>query len=247
MTNEEQQKHEAAIEAWRQEAMSLIPNSFHVDHPRVRVLHVGEIDAICDLARRAPPQPVSDAYKLPEPEPKPEPRASSLLLKAAKLAAEWLEIFDSTSGGVLRQAIEAEEARGPSEVEQLREQLRQRGVALDSWVHKSESEIEQLRKERDEALARAEKAEAEVDLVSETLDMALDRAEKAARDAEALADRAEKAEVALSTPPQQNHIGSILPLRGWLRRRVEGWISSHEVLEDVVELLVRRELARGPK
>lgn len=68
MTNEEQQKHEAAIEAWRQEAMSLIPNSFHVDHPRVRVLHVGEIDAICDLARRAPPQPVSDAYKLPAPD-----------------------------------------------------------------------------------------------------------------------------------------------------------------------------------
>jgi hypothetical protein len=99
-------------------------------------------------------------------DPVPEQRPSSALLEAARTLIAW---FDDTVPWVhdninaMRQAIEDEEARGPSEVEQLREQLRQRGAALDSWVHKSESEIEQLRKERDEALARAEQAEASAD------------------------------------------------------------------------------------
>jgi hypothetical protein len=191
MTNEEQQKHEAAIEEWRRGVMTTIPAPRHVDVSQMRVLFTHEIDAICDLARRAPrPKPIDegDANRLIG-EPSPDPRASSALLTIAK--------------------------RFASELDRLRR-------AMEHY----KGECDQLRKERDEAV---------------------DRAEKAARDAEALADRAEKAEVALSTPPQQNHIGSILPLRGWLRRRVEGWISSHEVLEDVVELLVRRELARGAK
>jgi hypothetical protein len=69
MTNEEQQKHEAAIQAWRTtRGDELLPRSPR--RTQVGVLRLAEIDAICDLARRAP-------------RPKPEPRASSALLESA--------------------------------------------------------------------------------------------------------------------------------------------------------------------
>jgi hypothetical protein len=125
MANEEQQKHEAAIQAWRKEAMSLSPRSYHVDHPRLRVLRVGEIDAICDLARRAP-EPKPEPQLLGNPLELPEPRASSALLGAAKRAYESCpmscgsskrELDHLRSMNDLYVAIEAEEARGPSEVD----------------------------------------------------------------------------------------------------------------------------------
>ncbi len=105
-------EHEAAVENRREEAMRVTPTPCHVDHPDMRVLHVSEIDDICDLARRAP-----------RPEPTPEPRASSALLEASEKVVddlgpptylrcgEWL----TTTLGKLYRAIKDEEARGPSE------------------------------------------------------------------------------------------------------------------------------------
>jgi hypothetical protein len=57
-------EHKAAIDGWRKEAM-LVPSDPHFECYSVTT---SEIDAICDLARRAPAQPVSDAYKLPAPD-----------------------------------------------------------------------------------------------------------------------------------------------------------------------------------
>ena len=227
----------------------LVPSDPHFECYSVTT---SEIDAICDLARRAP-------------RPKPEPRPSSALLKAAKDVLVELDILrrgqrpqrvpmfvHADTHTELRQAIEAEEARGPSEIEQLR---KERDEAIARAEESEASEKEEMLK-----FARADQRLADAVMALEFAGVAKVTRYNLAEKIGELSKLAEKADrailtltrsrpssAAISTPPQQNHIGSILPLRGWLRRRVEGWISSHEVLEDVVELLVRRELARWAK
>jgi hypothetical protein len=225
MSTEEQKKHEAAIEAWRKEAMSGYEGGDPLDGFYYEVTKE-EIDTICDLARRAPA---------------PDPRPSSELLVAAKatLAELWNCNLWFSSEDLLGEAIKAEEARGPnngdayecgrrnalikirdfvcdlpdvpkavvrfineqlgsseearepSEVDELRA-MNDRQVEM---IQSREEEIEQLRKERDEAITSRNNAEKAVDEANHQLlshrreiDEALARAEKAEARAKWLED-----------------------------------------------------------
>jgi hypothetical protein len=288
MTNEEQQKHEAAIDAWRKEAKR-VPDRSRVGN--CYIIADEEIDAICDLARRAPrpetkqqPRPWScdtcedsgtvekcespgehaNRSQEPCPDCKPEPRpssASSALLEAAKAARHgpktWVRGDSRVPGYVLireeifaqhevemdslREAIKAEEARGPSEstgptvsdyltvAEELRVPSRV-GALL-------ESARLLLCKERDEAIARAEKAESERDEAM----------------AELIDARAEDWNTVEPGDNPPSDVASVddpdwhQTMTKWLKRRDAGHPCSPGALEAVIALIVRRELARGAK
>jgi hypothetical protein len=145
-------EHAAAIEEWLKKAKRY-PSSYQTGWFITEAL----VNAICDLARRAP-----------RPEPKPESRASSALLAAAN---NVVTLFSPNTGhrdestwretaiGQLQTAIEAEEARGPSE--DIGKTIDDNSDAMHMLA--KNDEIERLRKERDEAIARAERAEAALD------------------------------------------------------------------------------------
>ena len=227
-------EHEAAIEAWRKEALTW---SHDTEHVRGHVISTEALDAICDLARRAPrpgPKPIDegDASRLmalidaalasgspvteiasdhdgtpcrlvlasgvgiklvdswvrgllgepatePKPEPQPlgnplelpEPRASSALLEAAKAVLVELDrlrrgqrpqrvpmFVHADTHTELRQAIEAEEARGPSEIEQLSQSERQSLVDLRARLDEVVKELSAAKNDRDEWRAMADPA-----------------------------------------------------------------------------------------
>jgi hypothetical protein len=75
MTNEEQQKHEDAIQAWREEALTWSPDTEHI---RGHVISTEALDAICDLARRSPA---------------PDPHPSSALMEMRKELDGWEDAF----------------------------------------------------------------------------------------------------------------------------------------------------------
>ena len=257
MTNEEQQKHEAAIEAWHGKVADALAA---VDIGYMRDPGTPGSRAFEELFRLA-----DDAVKLARraPRPEPEPRASSALLEAVKRVLPDTTGFSSGQTKIsyhdfciIRKAIEAEEARGPSEVAKV-------------------GEIEQLRKESDEANIRAFDAE---NRLAEAFDVLCRLACLGYGDRPGNSDGnriaidalghlfdcvwyqpeggdgcwANKAdgpiEAALSTPPQPNHASDDDELIRYADRSSRGQIDGFDwVAADALSELVRRALARGPK
>jgi hypothetical protein len=120
-------------------------------------------------------------------DPVPEQRPSSALLEAARTLIAW---FDDTVPWVhdninaMRQAIEDEEARGPSEVEQLREESDEAleplsvDVGGDVLVLARHEAVEKIR----ELAERVEKAEARVADLESVLLVARDSADAKLRE-----------------------------------------------------------------
>ena len=178
----------------------------------------------------------------PAPEPKPEPRASSALLAESKKAVGWL--IRTRHPDALRfidpllAAIEAEEARGPSEVEKT-DIMQQRGCLNHVGdpdptcriCYLTMSDIaEELRDERDEAIKRADGLRSDVDYWQNIVTASVkacgypgllhselfSHVEQLRKERDEALARAEKAEAALSTPPQPNHASNDQPIRWFL-------------------------------
>jgi hypothetical protein len=127
MTNEEQQKHEAAKLAWWHninDALLSMDHSWGLSHHKVAnpFGRLQKHQAVFDLLNKG----LVLMGEKPASDPKPEPRASSALVAAAKRAYESCpmscgsskrELDHLRSMNDLYVAIEAEEARGPSEVD----------------------------------------------------------------------------------------------------------------------------------